>query len=121
MPPGKKGGGRGRAGFVPTLPPKPAKFEEAKEELRSLLEGKEAKAHVGWGFCLDSDDKGPAVKDNSVRAKDPDAPPPPKRSGAWTLFVYTDDPAVNVPATFRGFPVARRGVPKAQLPKLGKR
>lgn len=35
------------------------------------------------------------------------------RESKWRLYVFTDDPKLELPSEFQGFPVARRAVPQA--------
>lgn len=72
------------------LPPKPPELDAAKASLQKELG---AHVNVATGFAL---------KDG------------------WSLFVFTDDAALKVPAAHGGFPVARRGVPKAGLPRTSR-
>ena len=75
------------------LPPQPEGLKEAKASLEKSLPG--TNVCTGFGF--------------------PSAPLPKgaKREAAWMLFVFSDDGALKVPADHAGFPVERRGVPKA--------
>lgn len=68
------------------LPPRPSGIEEAR---RDLAESLGANVAVGHGFSGEG-------------------------SGgwaAWRLFVFSDDPGLEVPETHRGFPVTRRALP----------
>ncbi len=65
------------------LPPKPKDIDAAKASLQAQLGGV---TNVATGFAL---------------------------KGGWSLFVFTDDARLKVPADHAGFPVHRREVPKA--------
>lgn len=108
MPRGR-GGNRG-AGFVGTLPAKPANFDKALASLRA----KHEPAHrVGWGFDMAPKDQQPAdppPRDPKAPKPDPNLPvvPLPKRVGAWTFYVYAADPAFSCAPVHEGIPVTVR-------------
>lgn len=72
-------------------PPRPNDLKKAQGELQEQLLGKEAHVATGFGF-------GDDLKD---------------RTGRWRLYVFTDDSSLKLPPEVMGFPVARRGVPRA--------
>jgi hypothetical protein len=115
------GGGRGRAGFVSTLPPKPAGWQKSHDELNALLSRLGIEGHVGHGFILapkEQQPPDPPPRDPKVKV-DPLAlvPELPKRVGAWTLYVWSDDAAASskLPPQVGTIPIVVRSVPAAGL------
>ena len=90
------------------LPPRPPELAEAQKGLQERLGG----ANVAAGFGFSSADPQPK---SGVRGTDPG------RTACWRLFVFTDDAALQVPPEFGGFPVERRGVPKAGPARVSNR
>ena len=83
--------GRGAPKGGGVLPPKPKGWDDAKARLDEAVNGR---GHVGWGF-----------------AAAPGAEKPGE--GSWTLYVYSNDADLKVPAEVSGIPVAKRAVPVA--------
>ncbi len=110
--PGRRGGGRGRAGFVPSLPPKPNNWKKAVDELSDVVNKVLGdKGHVGWGYSLEA-----GADPSDPKFKQPMAPEAEKRPGSWTLFVWTDasgPEVLKLPAAVGGIPVRIRGIPVA--------
>ena len=108
--PGRRGGGRGRAGFVPSLPPKPSNWNKAVNELSDLVAKMLGdKGHVGWGYILEQ-----GADPSDPKFKQPMAPEAEKRPGSWTLYVWTDVANLAaMPRVVQGIPVVIRGIPRA--------
>lgn len=93
-----------------TLPPKPTNFEATKAELIALLTAKGLKdEHVGSGFNLD-------ISTGSGSKVPFDLPMEERNVGAWTLYVWSNNPDLTasanvVPPALNGIPIRIRKVP----------
>lgn len=94
-----RGRGRGGRGGPTTLPAKPKGWEDAKNQLTTLVG---TKGHVGWGFGLIARPAGsPPLAEGELH------------QGTWNLYVYSDDASLVVPADIKNIPITKRGVPAA--------